>query len=62
MPEDSIYHQKQEAERKAAYEAWLVSLQQAEEDAYQEDQLRDELRQAAKEAQQEKTDQREEDE
>ncbi|MEP8234084.1 hypothetical protein [Citrobacter freundii] len=62
MPEDSIYHQKQEAERKAAYEAWLVSLQQAEEDAYQEDQLRDELRQAAKEAQQEKPDQREEDE
>lgn len=47
MPEDSLYHQKQEAERKAAYEAWLVSLQLAEEDAYQEDQLRDELQQAA---------------
>ena len=49
MPEDSIYRQKQEAERKAAYEAWVVMLQQAEEDAYQEDQLRETLRKAEEE-------------
>lgn len=49
MPEDSVYRQKQEAERKAAYEAWVVMLQQAEEDAYQEDQLRETLRKAEEE-------------
>ncbi|HAS0917694.1 TPA: hypothetical protein I3529_004796, partial [Enterobacter asburiae] len=49
MPEDSVYRQKQEAERKAAYEAWVVMLQQAEENAYQEDQLRETLRKAEEE-------------
>ncbi|MEA1020155.1 phage tail protein [Enterobacter asburiae] len=43
MPENCIYQQKQEAARQAAYESWLALLHQAEEEAYQEDKLREKL-------------------
>lgn len=43
MPENCIYQQKQEAARQAAYESWLALLDQAEEEAYQEDKLREKL-------------------
>lgn len=43
MPENCLYQQKQEAERIAAYKSWLALLQQAEEEAYQEDKCREAL-------------------